>query len=60
MSRTGDSVRMSIQKRMEALDHFKKKREEFLLAREEIIKDIEAARQIWRETLEQLPNQEFK
>jgi hypothetical protein len=60
MSRTGDSVRLSIQKRMEALDHFKKKREEFLLDREEIIRDIEAARQIWRETLEQLPNQEFK
>jgi hypothetical protein len=59
MSAMGDSVRRSLMKRQEAVRRFKIRREEFLLEKKRITKDIEDAREIWKKTLEQLPNQDF-
>ena len=53
------NIRKSLLKRQEALDKFKAVKESFLLAKEQITRDIEEARTIWRNTLEQLPKQEF-
>jgi len=60
MSNTGNSIRKSLLKRQEALDRFKARKESFLLFREQTRKDIEEALEIWANTLEQLPKQEFK
>ena len=46
-------------KRQEAINKFKARKEDFLLAKEQIRKDIEEARDIWENTLELLPKQEF-
>ena len=43
----------------EALHRFKTRKEIFLRAKEQITKDIEEARTIWKNTLEQLPTQPF-
>lgn len=59
MSNTGDNIRKSLLKRQEALERFKARKESFLLFREQTKKDIEEAREIWENTLEQLPKQEF-
>ena len=59
MSNTGNNIRKSLQKRMEALQRFNVRKESFLIFRGQTIKDIEEAREIWVKTLEQLPKQEF-
>ena len=46
-------------KRQDALKRFKARKEAFLLNRETIRKEIEEARTIWEQTLEQLPAQEL-
>jgi hypothetical protein len=46
-------------KRQVAMSIFLAKREAFLVAKANIILDIEEARDIWIQTLERLPNQEF-
>ena len=59
MKNVADSIRKSLSKRQEAMDKFKARKNAFLLAKEQITKDIEEARNIWIKTLEQLPKQEF-
>jgi hypothetical protein len=59
MNNAGNNIRKSLLKRQKALDKFKVRKENFLLAKEKIIKDIEEARSIWRKTMEQIPNQPF-
>jgi hypothetical protein len=59
MSATGDSVRRSLVKRQEAVRRFRIRREDFLLEKKRITKDIEEAREIWKKTLEQLPDHDF-
>lgn len=59
MNNKGNNIRNSLQKRQEALSKHKARREAFMIAKEQIIKDIEAAKSIWEDTLKQLPNQEF-
>lgn len=59
MNNAGDNIRKSLLKRQEALNRFRARREVFLFARDQIVKDIEEARNIWKNTLEQLTNQEF-
>jgi hypothetical protein len=59
MENIGDNIRKSLLKRQEALNRFKAKKEAFWLTREQAIKDIEEARNICKNTLEQLPKQEF-
>ena len=59
MNNVGTKLRQSILKRQEALNKFKARKETFLLSKEQIMKDIEEARTIWKVTLEQLPRQPF-
>jgi len=60
MNNAGNNIRKSLLKRQEAMARFKARKENFLLAKEQILKDIEEARTIWNNTLGQLPEQEFK
>lgn len=59
MSNTGDNIRKSLLKRQEALDRFNVKKESFLQTREKTINDIEEARKILANTMEQLPKNHF-
>ena len=59
MNNVGDKLRLSMQKRRNALENFKSKEAEFLIAKERILNDIEEARTIWNETLKKLPKQPF-
>jgi len=59
MKEVGNGIRRSILKRQEALEQFHKKRKAFLLAKEQITRDIEEARKVWQNTLAQLPKQPF-
>lgn len=59
MSNIGNKIRNSLLKRQEANDKFKARKDSFLLAKEQITKDIEEAGNIWRNTLKQLPKREF-
>ncbi|MEI8048330.1 MAG: hypothetical protein WCI92_13180 [Bacteroidota bacterium] len=59
MKNVPDSIRNSLQKRQEAMDKFTARRTAFLVEKEQIIKDIEDARAIWRSTLAQMPNLPF-
>ena len=59
MKNAGDSIKRSILKRQEAIERFQAKRIEFLIAKEQITKDIEEARIIWQNTLKQLPVRTF-
>ena len=54
-----NNMRKGLLKRQEALNRFKARKEAFLLAKEQITKDIEEARNIWKKTMERLPKQEF-
>ncbi|MEI8004954.1 MAG: hypothetical protein WCI48_02015 [Bacteroidota bacterium] len=60
MEEVGSRILNSLKKRQDAMNRFKAKKEAFLLNREEIRKNIEEARIIWEQTLEKLPEQEFK
>jgi Tfp pilus assembly protein PilN len=59
MNEIGNKLKSSLAKRQEALKAFKARKEAFLLEKQQIIRDIEEAREIWRTTLKQLPNQPF-
>jgi len=59
MDNTGNNIRKGLLKRQEALSRFKARKETFLLAKKQITKDIEKARNIWIKTMERLPKQEF-
>jgi len=59
MNNAGNNIRNSLQKRQEALTRFKARKDAFLLTKRQITKDIEEARNIWKNTLEKLPRQEF-
>jgi len=59
MNNVGDKLRKSMQKRKEALKNFKSRETEFLIAKKQILNDIEEARTIWNETLKKLPKRPF-
>ena len=59
MKDPGNKIIQSLKKRQEALIRFNARKEAFLLAKVQITRDIEEARKIWENTLEQLPNQPF-
>jgi hypothetical protein len=59
MNNAGNNFRKCLLKRQVALNKFKARKEAFLLAKEQITEDIEEARNIWENTLELLPKQEF-
>jgi hypothetical protein len=59
MKNITDSIKKSLLKRQEALDRFEARKAAFLFTKQQITKDIEEARNIWINTLQQLPKQEF-
>jgi hypothetical protein len=59
MKDTGNLFRKSLQKQQEALQRFKDRKEAHLQQRQEIIRDIAAARAIWKETKSKLPDSGF-
>jgi len=60
MEIAGDKIKASIQKRQEALQRYLKRKEDFLLAKETIMKELEEASVLWRSTLNQMPDRELK
>jgi len=59
MKNVGNNIRRSIIKRQEAIERFQARKREFLITKEQIIKEIEEARETWKNTLEKLPVHEF-
>jgi hypothetical protein len=59
MKNVGENIKKCLQKSQEALHQFQRRKDAFLINREQILTDIEQARIIWIKTLEQLPGQEF-
>ena len=49
----------NLKKRDEALENYIKKRKAFMLEKKQILIDIKEAEEIWKATLDQLPNREF-
>jgi len=60
MNNVGNILRKSLLKRQDSINNFKMKKEAFLRQKEQIVKDIEEARSLWKKTIEQLPDQEFR
>lgn len=58
-ARIGKSLRSSLQKRQEALQGFKARKEAFLKAKEEIKAEIEQAKILWKNTMTQLRDHDF-
>jgi len=59
MKDVGDNIRRSLRKRQEALTKYVKRKEDFLFAKEHIMKEIEKASNLWKKTMEQMSNREF-
>ncbi len=59
MKNVGENIIKCLQKNQEALQRFQARKEAFLATRKQTTRDIEEARNIWLETLKQLPGQEF-
>lgn len=59
MKNVGANIKRSMLKQQEAMARFQTKKMEFLIAKEQITRDIEEARQIWKKALEQMPNLPF-
>ncbi len=59
MNNPGNNIRKSLLKSQEALNRFKARKEAFLLEKKQILKEMEEAKNIWENTVKQLPNQEF-
>ncbi len=59
MKNVGANIKRSMAKQQEAMAKFQAKKIEFLIAKEQITRDIKEARQIWMKALEQMPNLPF-
>lgn len=59
MTDNEDHIKKSLLKRKEAMERFNTLRESFLQTREQTMRDIEEARKLLKETLEQLPKHHF-
>ncbi len=59
MNNAGYNIRRSLLKRQESMAKHIARKEEFVNKRKMIIQDIEEARTIWKNTLDQLPKSEF-
>ena len=59
MMQAAGNIKKGLLKRQQALNKFKASQQTFLLTKQQITKEIEEARIIWLQTLEQLPNKEF-
>lgn len=59
MNNTGNTIQKSLQKRQDAIIRHVERKKAFLIRKEEMIRDIEEARIIWINTMEQLPQSDF-
>ena len=59
MRDVGDNMKKSLLKQQEALNRFRARKDAFLLAKEQLTKEFEEARNLWISTVDQLPNREF-
>ena len=59
MNTVPDKIKISLQKRQEALDKFTARRNAFFIEKEQIVKEIDEARTIWEATIAQMPNHPF-
>lgn len=59
MGNAGESMIKCLRKREEAINRHKARKEEFLIKKKQIVTDIEEARKIWENALDQLPEQVF-
>ncbi len=60
MENNTSTITKSLQKRQQALDQFKARKELFLKRKSQIQKEIEEAETIWMDALEQLPDRFFQ
>lgn len=60
MENCTNTITKSLQKRQQALDQFKARKELFLKRKSQIQKEIEEAETIWMDALEQLPDRFFQ
>jgi hypothetical protein len=60
MKNKGNNFSESLQKRIDAMAKHNVRRREFVKTKEKIIADIEEAKKIWRDTMDQLPKPEFQ
>ena len=60
MDNVGNNIKRSLQKRQDALNKFHAKKDAFLLAQEQIKKDIEEARDIWENTIKPITINNFQ
>ncbi len=60
MENISSTITKSLQKRQQALDQFKARKELFLKRKSQIQKEIEEAETIWMDALEQLPDRFFQ
>ncbi len=54
-----DNIKKSLLKQQEALARYRARKAEFLVSKEQITREIEEARIIWKKTMEQMPNLPF-
>jgi hypothetical protein len=59
MNNAENNIKKGLLKRQEALNKFRTHKEDFLLAKKRIKKDIEEVSIIWKSTVEELPLHEF-
>lgn len=60
MKNPGENMKRSLVKYQNALSSFIVRREEFILTRNQTLFEIDKAKTIWFETMNQLPKKEFK
>ena len=60
MENSTNTITKSLQKRQQALNQFKARKELFLKRKSQIQKEIEEAETIWMDALEQLPDRFFQ
>jgi len=59
MNNAENNIRKGLLKRQEAMEKHIARKKAFLVAKKQLIKDIEQVRIIWNNTLDQLPKSEF-
>lgn len=60
MDNAENNIRKGLLKRTEAIKKHNAYKQEFVKRRKRIIQDIEEARKIWKDTMAQLPKNEFQ
>jgi hypothetical protein len=59
MNNTGNTIRDSLKKRQEAILKHIERKKAFLERKEQMLKEMQEARLIWKNLMDQLPHTEF-